>query len=313
MKPICKIIKPGLLSTIQDLGRYGFQKDGIVVSGAMDHYSLQMANLLVGNDRHEAAIEITILGPVIEFLDNVFIAITGAEADVYLDEKKIPVWSAFPVKKGQLLTFSPVKKGCRLYLAVRGGFAVRQVLRSKSTYLAGKIGKQLEKEDILFGKEVSFVNIRRRLTETLIPKMKNKVLVRVIKGPEYDRFTEQGKANFFQKAYIVTKDANRMGYRLDGAPIFQKENEPHLFSDAVTFGTIQIPSDGKPIILMAERQTTGGYPRIANVITVDLPKIAQLVPGNVVLFSEIELEEAQKLMRAQEKMIRGVEIGSKLL
>lgn len=317
MIKVCKMIKPGMFSTVQDLGRIGYQKDGIIVSGAMDTYSFQLANLLVGNDRNDPALEITVIGPVIEFLVDTQIAITGAETTVLLDDEKIHLWKSYRVKKGQILKFLPATNGVRLYLAIAGGIVVPKVLNSAATYVAGKLGgfqgRKLEKGDILLGKVDPYIpKYERFLCKKYIPNIRDKSIIRVIKGPEFTQFTDESVQHFFQSYYEITETADRMGYRLFGKQLTRKVKR-NMISDAVTFGTIQVPEDGQPIILMADRQTTGGYDRIANVISVDLPKLAQLAPRSQIRFQEVSLQKAQKLFLQQEKLIRSIEIGARIL
>lgn len=317
MKEVAKILKPGFLTTIQDLGRYGFQKDGIVVAGAMDTYSYQLANLLVGNLRHDAALEITLIGPTIEFLAETQIAITGRDAIVLLDDEKIPLWKTKRVKKGQVLKILSTSRGARLYLAIAGGLIVPKILNSYSTYLAGKIGgydgRKLEKGDILFGKEkLATSRFERFLSKHLIPSWEDKATIRVIRGPEFSLFTSDSQEHFFQSIYEVTTSSDRMGYRLIGEQLHRNVHE-NMISEAITIGTIQVPEDGQPIILMADRQTTGGYFRIANVISVDLPKLAQLQAQHKIRFQEVTIEEAQKLYTDREKLFRSIEIGARIL
>lgn len=316
MVEIAQIIKPGLLTTVQDLGRKGYQKEGIVVSGAMDAYSFQMANLLVGNDRNAPALEITYIGPVLKFLGDAQIAITGAKADVFLDGDEISLWKSHKIKKGQVLAFSPAIQGVRLYLAIGGGICVPKKLDSSSTYIAGKLGgydgRKLEKGDILYRSKKWVPRLERFLGRDLIPEWKQEQIIRVIKGPEFHYFTEKSINDFFQFTYEITNQADRMGYRLHGKPLKRKDGK-NMVSEAVTFGTVQVPDDGQPIVLMADRQTTGGYYRIANVISVDLPKLAQMAPFGKVKFAEISLEDAQRLWIEREKRLKSIEIGARLL
>ncbi len=300
-KPLFRVIKPGLLTTIQDLGRYGFQQYGIVASGVMDPFSMQIANLLVGNRKEEAVLEITMTGPTLEALDDILVAICGGNLSPTVDGQEIKMWKSFLMTKGQLLSFSSPQNGARAYLSVGGGFDIPYVLGSKSTYLKGKIGgykgRALQKEDILYGE--GFVNRKlagRKLKDEEIPKYSNKVNIRVILGPHIDYFTKEGVNVFLSSVYTVTQQSDRMGYRLTGPKIEHKDTAD-IISDAIPFGGIQVPANGEPIILMADRQTTGGYTRIGTVVSVDIPLLGQILPGHQVSFSSITVENAQEEYR----------------
>lgn len=304
--------RSGLLTTIQDLGRYGFQKDGVIVSGVMDIFAHRIANLLVGNEEAEATMEITVLGPILRFEEDAYIAICGGDFDVTLDGERVSLWRPIYVKKGAVLSIHQCKKGCRAYLAVRGGFQIPNVMNSQSTYLLAKVGgfkgRALQKGDVIpfkkrLGRKPSLKGnwgISHKLQNYFGHKGQK---IRVIRGEDFYDFTEKSQKQFFQQSYVITPQSNRMGYRLDGNPL-ERNVQKEIISSAVTFGTIQVPSEGKPIILMADRQTTGGYPKIAQVIAVDLPKLAQMKPGERVTFQEISLNEAQTLYIEREKEIQ---------
>ena len=301
-----RIIEPGLFSTIQDLGRYGYQQQGIVASGAMDTFALQAGNLFVGNRRNKAAVEVTMMGPKLQALNNCTVAVCGADLSPMLDDDPIQMWQSFYMQAGQVLSFGGRKKGMRAYICVSGGICVPEVLGSSSTYIRGNMGgvegRQLKADDILHGVEttLNFKRIGFGLSEESIPEYKTDEPIRVILGPEADRFTKAGIKTFLNSEYKITSSADRMGYRLDGPEIEHKE-AADIISDAINIGTIQIPKDGKPIILLSDRQTTGGYTRIANVISIDIPLLVQRAPGQTVKFEEVTVEKAQKLMKAQIK------------
>lgn len=299
------IINPGLLTTIQDFGRIGYQQYGVPVAGAMDRFSLQLANILVGNDRYEAALEITMMGSTIEFNIDLAITITGVDLFPTVNGKKVEMYKTIYVNKGDVLKFSSIKNGCRAYLAVAGGFKVPEVMGSKSTYLRGKIGglegRKLKKGDVLsvnIDGNCKYFGVRK-IPEHLIPEYKNEVTVRVILGPEQEYFTEEGIDTFLSSEYILTNKCDRMGYRLEGPKIEHKEGAD-IISTGMNFGAIQVPGHGQPIIMMADRQTTGGYTKIANVITVDIPYLAQLKPGDKVRFKKVTIQEAHNLIKQQE-------------
>lgn len=319
-----KIIRSGLLTTIQDLGRYGFQKYGVIVSGAMDSFALRIANLLVGNGEEDAALEMTLIGPSISFQRDCLIAICGADLSPTMNGIPVPQWRPVYLKKGSFLDFGQCMKGCRSYLALAGGINVPKVLGSQSTYLRANMGGfegrslregdtlkigGLSREAISQIKKLSFLEDhypfrapKWTISKTILPAYKINPTVRVMRGKQFDSFTLQSREDFFQKEFRVTPQSDRMGYRLEG-PILKMSQKLELISEAVCSGTIQVPAAGKPIVLLADRQTTGGYPKIAQLATVDLPIMAQIKPGDKIRFREISLKDAQDLYLAREKEI----------
>jgi antagonist of KipI len=316
------IIRGGLLTTVQDLGRYGFQKHGVLVSGAMDAFALRLANLLVGNEEGAAALEITLMGPTLRFEQPTLIAIGGAYLSPKLDGKPVPEWRPVWVRAGSQLTFGAPVAGCRAYLAVAGGFAVPEVLGSRSTFLRGGIGghegRALAAGDLLVIGTPSVAAVQRMeqlecfagnepfaatdwvVSSHLLPDYSKNPVLRVMRGAQFDAFDEASRAHFIGNSFRVTPQSDRMGYRLQGDSL--KLVEPlEMISEAVTAGTIQVPSDGNPIVLLADRQTTGGYPKIGQIATVDLPLIAQVKPGDTVRFQEISLSQAQELYVQRER------------
>lgn len=299
----------GLLTTVQDLGRYSYQKYGVVVGGAMDVVSHKLANLLVGNRIEEATLEITLLGPELLFLEDTIIAICGATFQGKLNDHLVPMGRPIYVKKGSILKLGSCHEGCRAYLAFQGGIDSPLVLNSRSTYERGRFGglhgERLKKGDIIPLKvqEIRYDffvhNQSFSTTRWFVNSFTKNLTIRVIKGRQYPSFTSQAIQIFFEKSFEIMLDSDRMGYRLKGDKLILEKKE-ELISEATAFGTIQVPADGQPIVLMAERQTTGGYPKIANVISVDLPLLAQLKPGDKIRFKEISLEEAQTLYLAKE-------------
>jgi antagonist of KipI len=291
-KPVFKLIKPGLQTTVQDLGRYGFQRYGISPSGAMDTYSLKMANLLVGNPLGEAALEATLIGPTLEASEDVSIAICGGNLSPRIDGQEVMMWKSFKIKKGQVLSFGTCKEGCRAYIAVAGGVDVPLVLGSKSTFLNGGFGgyegRALQEGDRLNGNPITRRN--RFFHRELNPTYGKNITVRVILGPHLEKFTPNAIQTFLNGEYTVTGQSNRMGYQLQGTKL-EHIDGADIISDAIPLGGIQVPASGQPIILMAERQTTGGYTRIGTVISTDIPLLAQSVPGTKVKFREIMNKE----------------------
>ncbi|GAB6087718.1 5-oxoprolinase subunit C family protein [Alkaliphilus crotonatoxidans] len=300
------ILKPGLLTTIQDQGRIGHQQYGVPQSGAMDLYSLELANLLVGNPRYEAGLELTLVGPAISFHDRRIFAITGADLDARLNGRPLRNYQSYMAQEGDVLEFTHALRGCRGYLAIQGGFAIESVMGSKSTYLRGGFGGYRGRA-LRSGDEIPLNSAqsqgedwKRMIPPSLIPDYGNNVTLRVILGPEEEGFTAAGIETFLRGQYEVTSQSDRMGYRLMG-PKIEHSNGADIISGGINMGAIQIPGEGNPIIMLADRQTTGGYTKIANVISVDLPYLAQLKPGDKISFKALTVEEAQKLFREREK------------
>ncbi|WP_085829116.1 biotin-dependent carboxyltransferase family protein [Clostridium massiliodielmoense] len=328
-----KIKSPGLLTTIQDGGRYGFRKYGVIVSGAMDEMAFRISNLLVGNNEFDAALEITLIGPKIQIDKDTVISICGGDIEPKVNGIKIPMWRPIFIKKGSTLSFGQCKLGARCYVAFGGSFNVEEVMKSKSTYIRAEIGgykgRKLNRNDELMLNEPSYMGLKIiknlsiqansngfsypkwYVSNTIIPKYNVNSIIRVIKGTEFDYFDESSKQSLFKENFIVTPESDRMGYRLKGKELKLK-SQLEMLSEAVTLGTIQVPADGNPILLLADRQTTGGYPKIAEAISVDIPILAQLKPGDTIKFKEISLEEAQKLYIKREKDIRNLKTSLKL-
>jgi len=303
-----EIMKPGLLTTIQDLGRREYQIYGVSASGAMDPLSLRLANILVGNKEGEAGLEITMLGPRIKFMADGLIAITGADLSPKLNGETVPLWKTVRVSHGDILDFSSIKYGCRAYVAMAGGIDVPTVMGSKSTFLRGGYGgldgRKLQKGDVLSIGEAKTKTstLARKLPPSYIPDYQEDRKVRVILGPQKDAFTQEAIDLFLSAPYRISTNSDRMGYRLEGESLTHV-NGPDIFSDCITAGSIQVPGNGQPIVLMADCQVTGGYTKIGVVIGVDLPYLAQKKPGDFVYFEEIAVTEAQKLWKEQEKLL----------
>lgn len=289
----------GILTTIQDGGRFGYEKFGVSPSGPMDLRSMHIANILVGNELEEACLEMTIMGPWIRFDSDGVIAITGADMQPMLDGKPISMYRAIAVKKNQVLKFGMVTGGCRTYLAVAGGMDIPKLMGSKCTMVLHKFGgyegRKLQKDDkIAFCKNIAVLpNMQARW---IMPERftKGEHVLRVIMGPQDHMFTEKGIACFLNEVYKVGQEFDRMGYRLEGAVIEHKE-DGNIISDGIVTGSIQVPTAGLPIVMLSEHQTVGGYTKIATVISVDLAVIGQCKAGDAVRFQAVTVEEAQKL------------------
>lgn len=311
-----EIVKPGLLTTIQDLGRKDYQIYGISTCGAMDTFSLRLANILVGNKEEEAGLEITIIGPKIKFIHDGLIAITGADLSPKLNGEAVPLWKSIKVSKGDILDFGPIRYGCRAYMAIAGGIDVPQIMGSKSTFIRGGYGglegRSLQKGDtILIQRPKLTTNLLagRKLPPSYIPNYQEERKVRVILGPQADAFTKEAIQDLISTPYRISSDSDRMGYRLEGTPLTHVVGAD-ILSDFITAGSIQVPGSGQPIVLMADCQVTGGYTKIGVVIRVDLPYLGQKKPGDYVCFEQVEIVEAQKLWKKQEQLLSLMNIAN---
>ena len=299
-----KIVLPGAVMTVQDGGRYGYQETGIQVSGAMDQASFKKANYLVGNDETEAVLEVTLFGGMLEFTEDTIVAVTGADMGPMVDEEPVEMNCPLLIKKGQILALGMTRQGCRTYLAFAGGIDVPLVMGSRSTNLkcafGGYGGRALKAGDVLeLGKpKLSFDRVKKRRTKGI--ETEKIIEVRAVPGPQQEYFTEVGEKAFYSGTYTITDQSDRMGYRLKG-PLVESKNGTDIISDAIPLGAVQIPPSGQPIVLLADRQTTGGYAKIAVVCSFDIPKLVQGRPGDKVRFLKTDVKTAQKLYRKQER------------
>ena len=295
-----RILQPGAQTTVQDLGRFGYQQFGVPAAGAMDPRSLRLANLLLDNDPGEAALEITLTGPQIVFDEANYVSLTGGDLGAVLDGKPMPRYQAVLVKPGQTMRFLGLRNGCRAYLAFAGGLDIPPVMGSRSTYMKARIGG-LDGRKLAAGDELNFRSPkpdlpfpeRRRIGADFVPQ--KEYLLRVIPGPQDDHFTEEGLKTFFSEVYTVSAEFDRMGIRLEGPAVAHK-GSGDIISDGIAFGAVQIPSAGKPIIMAADRQTTGGYTKIAVVISADFRILGQLRGGDRLRFAPVTVEAAQTAM-----------------
>ncbi|MDO5423095.1 MAG: biotin-dependent carboxyltransferase family protein [Eubacteriales bacterium] len=302
-----KIIFPGALSSFQDKGRIGYQKYGITPSGAMDAWSMAAANALVGNSPETAVLEMTIAGPILQFTSSAVLALTGAPMTPTLNQKPIPMNASFQVNPGDVLSVGCVTAGCRSYLAVKGGFDLEPVMGSCSTNLKCALGG-FQGRALKPGDEISFNLPEATLTESrTLPGIScaSDITLRVVPGPQEEYFSENGKKTFYSTAYRVSDAADRMGYKLTGTPV-EHNGTVDIVSDGIVFGSIQIPPNGMPMILMADHQTTGGYAKIGTVLTCDLPKIAQAKPGDTIHFTQVTLAEATQLYKEYADRLRSL-------
>lgn len=321
--------RPGLLTTVQDLGRRGWQQYGVVVGGAADALALRIANLLTGNEENVAGLEATLAGPQLEFTQDALVAVCGGDLAPNVNGSRLPMWRPVWIRKRSLLTFGNARTGCRAYLAVAGGIDVPLVLGSRGTYLRAKLGglegRALQTGDVLRVGSASpyAIAMSQRLKAEAEDRPFASVLwsagsnladyaaelvLRVIPGNELEWLTDESQAAFFHNSFQVSPQSDRMGYRLAG-PKLELREERELISEAVCHGTVQVPPDGQPIILMSDCATTGGYPKAAHVATVDLPVLAQLKPGDPLRFQPVSVPQAQDLYRAREAMIEKLKVG----
>jgi biotin-dependent carboxylase-like uncharacterized protein len=309
--PGLEVIRPGLLTTVQDLGRRGYERFGVPVAGAMDYFALRAANALVGNPPEAAALEITAAGPTLRATANCLISVCGADLGLRVNGWPIPTWVSAFVRRGWQIEFDGQQSGCRAYLAVAGRISVSPVMGSRATYLPGGFGgldgRALQAGDLLPIAPVGWhlpSRAARQLPRDLLPFYDDQPTVEVIIGPQVDAFTEDGVRAFLNSEYQVSPTADRMGYRLQGPAIAHRESADNV-SDGIVLGAVQVPADQQPIVMMADRQTTGGYPKIAVVASADVPLLAQCLPGKgSVRFRETSVEEAQLRYR---RMVKGLE------
>ena len=299
-----RVLRPGLLSTVQDYGRHGLQHVGLCPGGAMDPIALALANALVGNEDGEAALEITVIGPELSFEEDTLVALCGAEFKGGFPQNR-PVLA----QAGSRFNVGRAVRGARAYLAVAGGFAIEPVLGSRSTYLPGRFGglegRALKHGDVLplrdpaaAGRFAKLKKTREGSVRWSAPPLtladREPILVHVIEGQHFGSFDANAQRGFFDAVWKIAPESNRMGFRLAGPALVRTEPE-EILSGPTCLGTVQVPSNGTPIALMADHQTTGGYPRIAEIVSADVPRLAQLAPGGSVHFARCDLGMAAEL------------------
>jgi len=323
-----QVHRSGLQSTIQDLGRFGHQREGVPVNGPMDERSHRLANALVGNSIDAATLECTVTGPSFEFSRDALIALCGADMHVKVDSRSMPMNSAVLVRRRTVIECHGRHSGARMYLAIDGGFVTEPVLGSRSTNLRGRFGgfhgrslKNLDRvpiEDLLSRAHASKLE-RLRLQSGLsfvaaadvspAETVTGVLMIRCILGPQWMAFNEAARKIFLEASYQVSPQSDRMGFRLSGPPL-SLQRPLEMISEVTTFGTIQVPPDGFPIILMADRQTAGGYPKLAYVISADLPILAQTLPGSSLRFIAITQEVAERIWLDSEHEMSNLECAA---
>lgn len=300
-----RILKGGMLTTVQDMGRTGYQSQGFSVAGVMDVRSFKIANLLLDNPENEPVLEFTLIGPTLEFTSATIIAITGGDFQPTINGEPAPMYTAIYMNKGDVLKFSSARTGSRGYVAFSSYLQIPVVMGSRCTNMKSKLGgfkgRKLEAGDY-----INF-RIKRRYLPFFLSRTldmdefdQEEAELRVVMGPQDDLFSKQGIETFLKSEYTVTSEFDRMGCRLDGPFIASKEGSD-IISDGIAFGSVQVPAHGKPIILLADRQTTGGYAKIATVASVDIPKLVQRKTDHKIRFKAITVEEAQRLLLKEAK------------
>ncbi|MFC7685246.1 biotin-dependent carboxyltransferase family protein [Ureibacillus sp. GCM10028918] len=286
MKPLLKILRQGVYASIQDRGRFGYRAQGIPVSGAMDRFSYEMGNQILNNPANAACLEIFNGGFELEALSDHTYVLTGAEGNFSINHVKVECWKSFRLKKGDILSIKGTIKGSILYLIPQGGLKVESILNSRSSYHKANLGELVTAGSILYGQEIEPLAYTRGLMQEHRPQFENFMQVRVFKGPHFELFTQESRISFLHDSYQYT-GGNRMGYYFKGEKL-SLQKKKNIISEATQFGTIQVPANGEPIILMADAQTVGGYPIIATVHEDDLNKIAQLRTYSKVTFCLVE-------------------------
>lgn len=317
-----EVLRPGLLTTVQDLGRTGHQLVGVCGCGAMDTTSHRLANIALGNDPNAPTLECTLAGPRLQLRATAWLCLAGGDLGAVVVRGgragiapiRAPLYRPFEMSPGDVLDFRRPRTGARCYIGFAGGLDVPAVLGSHSTHtrtrLGGVQGRALRSGDVLHW------CASPRHAMQAIPAMhrfepgQGTRTVRYTRGREFDSFTPQAIRTFDAEAFTITPDADRMGYRLQGPGLARRDGLPDLLSESVTFGTVQVPPSGQPVVLMADRQTTGGYPRIAQVLKVDLPLLAQMLPGDTLRFERVALDDAQRLVLEHERALVSLALRS---
>ena len=308
---VIQVQSPGLLTTVQDLGREGFGPLGVSPSGAADQLSLRLGNRLVANPETAAGLEMTLLGGAFLFPDGGILALTGAEFHSTLDGATLDFWTAVEIRAGQTLSIGHARSGARCYLCVQGGIAVKPFLGSASTHilsgLGGFEGRPLRKGDTLQVGSATEPFRKRTVALRARAYLSSREILRVTIGPQADWFSESSKRSFYAETYRVGEQSNRMGLRLEGPPVTQISGR-EMITEGVSLGAVQVTHGGLPVILFIEQQTTGGYPKIANVISADIHHVGQLRPRDEVRFEHVTQETARSLLMEQEKMLASEEL-----
>lgn len=303
---VIRVPAPGLLTTVQDLGREGFGPMGVSTSGAADPISLRLGNRLVGNAEGAAALEMTLLGGTFLFPEGAILALTGSDFGATLDSAPLEQWMSVQAKPGQTLRVGSTRSGARCYLCVQGGIVVKPFLGSAATHLlsglGGHQGRALRKGDVLQIGAATVPFQKRALAAQALQRFSTRKVLRVTPGPQSDWFPAPSQKKFYESTYRVAEESNRMGLRLEGRPIAQGSGG-EMITEGVSIGAVQITAAGLPIILFVEQQTTGGYAKIANVISADLHSLGQLRPRDEIRFERVDWDTARALLLEQEQLL----------
>lgn len=294
---VFQVLKPGMFTTVQDTGRHHYLRYGVPISGAMDVFSLVLANALVGNNPNDACVETTLIGPELQALARTQIAITGGTASPKINGSSAPMWQTLEICEGDVVSFGRMENGCRSYLSIRGGINTPLVLGSRSTFVRGGFGgvegRQLKTADTIEGFDAPLLEVEYSTPEELQPQFTGDYKTHVVLGPQADMFTARGIGTFLSSPYKVTLEADRMGYRLEG-PLIEHKGKADIVSDALLPGAVQVPKNGKPIMIMRDAQTTGGYPKIAVTATPDVSLLGQVKPNDTIEFSRVTVQQAHE-------------------
>jgi len=303
---VIQVQSPGLLTTVQDLGREGFGPLGVSPSGAADALSLRLGNRLLGNEEGAAALEMTLLGGTFLFPHGAILVLTGSDFAATLDDSPLALWTPVEVKSGQTLRVGSTRSGARCYLCVQGGIIVKPFLGSASTHLlsglGGHQGRALRKGDVLRTGPATAPFREKSITPQALQHLAPRKALRVTPGPQSDWFPESSRQLFYKSAYRVAEESNRMGLRLEGPHIAQRSSG-EMITEGVSIGAVQITAGGLPIVLFVEQQTTGGYAKIANVISADLHSLGQLRPRDEIRFEQVDWDTARALLLEQEQLL----------
>lgn len=328
-----EIVRSGLLTTVQDIGRHGSRQYGVSICGALDDFALRASNILVGNDESDAALEVTLAGCEVRFRQDALVAICGGDIAPHVGADEVPGWCPVFIEAEATIAFRHRVSGCRAYLAVAGGVSVPEIMGSRSTDLRARFGgfggRALRSGDVLptgspneFApvllrdlssrtRDAAFVAPRWSVSARARPAYTSRPTLRMVAGDGLRRLDVESRRNLFAEEFVVTEHADRMGYRLGGCEL-KIEGEAVMLSTAVTQGCLQVPPDGDPILLLADCQTVGGYPVVAHVIHTDLPLVAQTIPGDCLRFAEVTLAEAHRLRAEAERDLRVLKCAVRL-
>lgn len=302
---------PGAFTTVQDLGREGFGAMGVSPSGAADAISLRIGNRLVENPETAAGFEMTLVGGTFKFPDGAVLALAGSDFGAALDGVPVKVWTSVQARPGQTLRVGPTRDGARCYLCVQGAIAVQPLMGSASTHvlsgLGGWQGRALRKGDRLPMGEPAARFRERTVAASALERLTPRKVLRVTPGPQSDLFSESSQRLLCETTYRVKEESNRVGIRLEGTPIARSSDE-EMITEGVSLGAIQVPPGGHPIIVFVEQQTTGGYPKIANIISADFHTVGQLRPRDEIRFERVEMEAARQLLKEQEELLASPEL-----